>query len=106
MATKRLYVGNLNYEATEQDLRDFFSNYTLSDVKIVTDRDSGRPRGFGFVELADGSKMAAAIEELNQTQMMGRTITINEAREREGGGRGRSGGGGGRGDRGRRERDY
>lgn len=109
---KRLYVGNLSYSVTDADLRDAFSaeGHEVTDVKIVMDRDAGRPRGFGFVEMATDEGAARAIEQMNGKELMGRTLSVSEARERSGGGgggggRGGFGGGGGRGgNRGPRER--
>ena len=96
MANKRLYVGNLPFDATTEDVRTAFEAYgTVHDVSLVTDRDTGRPRGFGFVEM-DDQAASAAIEGLNNKDFGGRDLTVNEARERNTGGRGgRSGGGGG-----------
>lgn len=100
----RLYVGNLPYNADEQAIKAFFEGATrqVKQVRIITDRDSGRPRGFAFVEMIDDEMARSAIEELNGQLMGGRTIVVNEAREREGGGGGgggygarRNGGGGG-----------
>ena len=113
---KKLYVGNLPFSATEQVLSDSFAQCgTVESVKIIMDRDTGRSKGFGFVEMADEAGATAAIEKLNGAEYEGRTITVSEAREmqpREGGGGGggrrpyggggggggyRGGGGGGRG---------
>jgi RNA recognition motif-containing protein len=100
----RLYVGNLPYTADEAQIRSFFETggRQVTQVKIVTDRDTGRPRGFAFVEMADGSMAQSAINELNGQNLGGRTIVVNEAREPQrggggGGGRGGGYGGGGRG---------
>jgi RNA recognition motif-containing protein len=94
----RLYVGNLPYSIDEQALRELFSrnDWTVTDVKVITDRDTGRPRGFGFVEMSSSEEAESAIRELHGFEMEGRALTVNEARERTGGG----GGGGGRGGRG------
>jgi cold-inducible RNA-binding protein len=98
---KRLYVGNLSYSITEADLRDAFaaSGHDVAEVKLVLDRDTGRPRGFAFVEMATDAGALKAIEALNGKDLQGRTIAVSEARERTGGGGGRGGfgGGGGRG---------
>jgi RNA recognition motif-containing protein len=102
---KRLYVGNLSFNATDLDLRDLFAQSgTVADAKLVTDRDTGRPRGFGFVEMSTDAEAAAAINNLNGRDFQGRALTVNEAQERSsgggrggGGGRGFGGGGGGRG---------
>jgi RNA recognition motif-containing protein len=97
---KRLYVGNLSFNATEMDLRDLFADSgTVAEAKLVMDRDTGRPRGFGFVEMSTDAEAATAISNLNGREYMGRPLTVNEAQERSGGGGGggRGGGGGGRG---------
>jgi RNA recognition motif-containing protein len=97
---KRLYVGNLSYSTTELDLRDLFAKFgTVADAKLVMDRDTGRPRGFGFVEMSTDSEATEAINGLNGQDCQGRALAVNEARERTGGGGG-GGGGGGRGGRG------
>src|SRR6188768_365053 len=106
---KRLYVGNLSYNTTEISLRDAFGQVgTVADAKIVMDRDTGRPRGFGFVEMGTDEEAQNAIQQLNGRELDGRAINVNEAQERSGGGgggggggRGRGGGGGGGGGRGR-----
>lgn len=94
----RLYVGNLPYTADDAMIRGFFESggRSVTQVKIVTDRDTGRPRGFAFVEMADDAMAKSAINELNGQNLGGRTIVVNEAREpqRGGGGGGRGGGGG------------
>jgi RNA recognition motif-containing protein len=97
---KRLYVGNLSYNTTEISLRDAFGQVgTVADAKIVMDRDTGRPRGFGFVEMGTDEEAQNAIQQLNGRELDGRAINVNEAPERSGGGGGggRGGGGGGRG---------
>ena len=100
---KRLYVGNLSYDSTDDSVRAAFSEdgRAVSDVQIMIDRDTGRPRGFGFVEMATDADAQAAIEALDGADLDGRSIRVNEARERapRGGGGGYGGGGGGRGDR-------
>ncbi len=93
----KLYVGNLPFGATEEEIREYFSTIgEVSSVKIITDRDTGKSRGFCFVEMQNAD---AAITELNGKEMNGRKITVSEAREREqrggGGFRGNGGGGGG-----------
>ncbi len=94
-----IYVGNLSFEATEDELRGLFQEHgEVLNVNIVTDRDTGRPRGFGFVEMADAAQGRTAIEQINGREVGGRTVTVNEAKPRES----RSGGGGGGG--GRRDR--
>jgi len=76
-----IYVGNLNYDATEDDVLSIFEEYGQVDtVKIIRDRATGRARGFGFVEMQDDESAKKAIEELNQTELMGRKIVVNEAR--------------------------
>src|SRR5689334_4811035 len=91
----RLYVGNLPYAVTELDLRDLFGGLgTVTDAKIVTDRETGRPRGFGFVEMSTEEEARKAIEEINGRDVQGRQVAVKEAEDRRGGG---GGGGGGRG---------
>jgi len=111
---KNIYVGNLSFDATEDQVRSMFEQYGPVDrVSIITDRDTGQPRGFAFVEMPDDEAASKAMEALNGTSLAGRNLTVNEARpkadrpRREGGGgrggfgrgagagRGRSGGGGG-----------
>ena len=98
---KKLYVGNLPYSMTESALSDMFAKCGQVDsVRIITDRDSGRSKGFGFVEMASDEDGEKAITALNGSQFGGRTINVNEARpksDRGGGGGGFGGGGGGRG---------
>jgi RNA recognition motif-containing protein len=90
----RIYVGNCPYDASEDQLRDLFATYgEVEGVNIITDRDTGRPRGFAFVEMTDSSAADAAIQGLNGTDMGGRTLNVNEARPRRDGG---GGGGGGK----------
>ena len=98
----RIYVGNLSYDVTEEQLRQEFLAYgEVTSVSILTDRLSGRPKGFGFVEMASKSESEAAISGLNGKSLEDRTIVVNEARPRtdnrsggfSGGGGGRSGGG-------------
>lgn len=85
-----LYVGNLSYQTTADDLREAFSQHgTVTRAQVVSDRETGRSRGFGFVEMSDGAE--AAISAMNGTSLQGRTLTVNEARPREE----RGGGGGG-----------
>lgn len=106
---KKIYVGNLPFSATQESLGDMFAQYgEVSSTKIITDRDTGRSKGFGFVEMSDSDAADQAIEKLNGADMGGRALTVNEARPMEprqggGGGFGGGGGGGGRGgDRGGR----
>ena len=94
-----IYVGNLSFEATEDELRGLFEEHgEVLKVNLITDRDTGRPRGFGFVEMADAAQGRAAIEKVNGREVGGRTVTVNEAKPRESRGGG-GGGGGGRRDR-------
>src|SRR5438046_2739798 len=112
--SKNLYVGNLPFSTTAADLETAFGQYgTVTRAQVMTDRETGRSRGFGFVEMADGAD--DAIAKMNGVEFQGRTLTVNEARPREerprggsggggyGGGGGRSGGGGGGGGYGRRD---
>jgi RNA recognition motif-containing protein len=101
MSGKRLYVGNLSFNTTEDTLRSAFeqNGRKVVEVKIVTDRDTGRPRGFGFVEMSSAEEAQAAIADWDGQQLDGRNLKVNEAQERAGGGGG--GGGGGRGGGGR-----
>jgi RNA recognition motif-containing protein len=92
----RLYVGNLPYSVTELDLRDLFSPMgTVTEAKIVTDRETGRPRGFGFVEMSNEAEAKKAIQELDGRDVQGRPVAVKEAEERRGGGGGGGRGGGG-----------
>ena len=97
---KRIYVGNLSYEMTDSGLEQLFAQYgTVESAQVVMDRDTGRSKGFGFVEMKTEQEAQAAIAGLNGQQSGGRSLTVNEARPREdrggGGGRGGYGGGGG-----------
>ncbi len=99
MSTK-LYVGNLAFGVTSDDLQEHFTQAgTVESAKVVEDRDTGRSRGFGFVEMASSEEAMAAIEQFNGQDLDGRNLVVNEARPREegggGGGRGGRGGGGG-----------
>ncbi len=79
-----IYVGNLSYSLTEEQLRDLFVEFgEVSSVRVMTDRESGRPKGFGFVEMPNSSQANDAIEALNGKEVMGRKMTVNEARPRE-----------------------
>ena len=79
----RIYVGNLSFDTTQDELRDLFAQYgEVSDVHLPMDRESGRPRGFGFIELPDDAQAQAAIDAINGTEVGGRTLTVNQARER------------------------
>src|SRR5918993_3192358 len=94
----KLYVGNLAFRTTSDDLQDLFSQAgTVESASVVEDRDTGRSRGFGFVEMATKEEGEAAIQQLNGKEVGGRNLNVNEAKPREGGGGGRPGGGGGRG---------
>ena len=86
----RLYVGNLPFSADETAVRSLFEqdDRQVAEVKLITDRDSGRPRGFGFVEMGNSEDADKAIRDLNGHNMDGRPLTVNEARERSGGGGG------------------
>ena len=91
----KIYVGNCPFDVTEENLRELFATYgDVDSVSVITDRDTGRPRGFAFVEMPDGSAAQAAIEGLNGTELGGRSLNVNEARPKgDGGGGGRRGGG-------------
>jgi len=79
--SKKIYVGNLPFSATDDEVRDLFAQYgTVESVNLITDRETGRPRGFGFVEMAEGAD--EAIQALHQTDMGGRSLNVNEARPR------------------------
>ena len=91
-----IYVGNLPFETTEDQLQVSFSEHgEVTSARIITDRMTGRSRGFGFVEMADNSEAEAAIQALNGKDFSGRQLTVNEARPKEEGGRRGGGGGGG-----------
>jgi len=92
--TKKLYVGNLPFSTTEDDLSDIFAEVgNVESVRIITDRDTGRSRGFGFVEMSD-EDAEKAINQFNGTEMNGRPLTVNEARPQTNRGGGGGGGGG------------
>ena len=113
--SNKLYVGNLSFRVTSEDLQDYFASAgTVESANVVFDRETGRSRGFGFVEMADEDGANSAIAQFNGQEYDGRNIVVNEARPREdrgfgggggggrggrGGGGGYNGGGGGRGDR-------
>lgn len=108
---KKLYVGNLPFRVTDQDLSDIFAQAgQVASAKVIMDRESGRSKGFGFVEMSSDDESTKAIEQMNGADLDGRPLTVNEAKPmvpREGGfgggdRGGRGGGGGGRGDRGNR----
>jgi RNA recognition motif-containing protein len=99
---RKLYVGNLAYGVTSSDLEQMFAEFgTVQSAQVIADRDTGRSKGFGFVEMGSDAEAQTAIEAMNGKQVDGRQLTVNEARPREdrggGGGRGGPGGGGGRG---------
>jgi cold-inducible RNA-binding protein len=99
---RRLYVGNLSYQTTELELREIFGTVgTVAEAKVVMERETGRPRGFGFVEMSTDQEAKAAIEQLSGRELGGRAINVNEAQERSAGSGGRSAGGGGGGGGGR-----
>ncbi len=99
----KLFVGNLSWNTDEETLRKSFSSFgELEDARIITDRETGRSRGFGFVTFSNGDDANAAIEALDGSEMDGRQIKVNQARERES----RSGGGGGGGRGGSRGRNH
>ena len=100
---KKLYVGNLPYEITEEEISEAFSQYgTATSVKLITDRDTGRKKGFGFVEMESADEAQAVVAELNGKELFGRTLKIDIANDRPQ----RSGGGGGGFNRGPRERNF
>ena len=97
-----IYVGNLSYRMTDDDLRAAFEPFgEVDSARVISDRETGRSKGFGFVEMADGEQAQAAIDQLNGSELEGRSVTVNEAKPRQdrsgggGGGRGGYGGGGG-----------
>ena len=97
---KKLYCGNLSYNVSSSDLEQLFSQFgSVESAQVILDRDNGRSKGFGFVEMASEAEAQAAIDGLNETEHEGRSLTVNEAKPRE------SRGGGGRGGY-RRERRY
>ncbi|MCK4539284.1 MAG: RNA-binding protein [Candidatus Krumholzibacteria bacterium] len=97
----KIYVGNMSFDTGESDLRKAFEEHgTVDTISIITDRDTGRPKGFGFIEMSNDTEAQAAIDNLNDKDFMGRTLKVNQARPRNdnrGGGGGRGGGGFGRG---------
>ena len=104
--SKKLYVGNLPFSATEADIRELFEAHgSIESINVITDRETGRPRGFAFVEMSDGESATKAMEALDGRDLGGRNLKVNEAKERParggggggGGGGGYGGGGGGRG---------
>ena len=103
---KKLYCGNLSYNISSSDLEQLFSQFgSVESAQVIADRDTGRSKGFGFVEMANEAEAQAAISGLNETEHDGRALTVNEAKPREDrGGGGRGGYGSGRG--GGRDRRY
>jgi cold-inducible RNA-binding protein len=86
----KLYIGNVSFKASEADLEDLFAQHgTVTSVKIITDRETGRSRGFAFVEMGSDEESQACVDKLNDTEVQGRNLRVSEAREKE-----RSGGGG------------
>ena len=96
---RKLYVGNLAYGVSSSDLEQLFAAFgTVQSAQVIADRDTGRSKGFGFVEMGSDQEAQAAIKGLSEKEVDGRRLTVNEAKPREdrgGGGRGGSGGGGG-----------
>ncbi|HEV2493417.1 MAG TPA: RNA-binding protein [Terriglobia bacterium] len=91
---KNVFVGNMSFEATETGLRSIFEPFgEITRVQLITDRDTGRPRGFGFVEMSNDEEAGKAIAALNGTQMDGRALNVNEAKPKTAGSAPRSGGG-------------
>ncbi len=94
---RKLYVGNLSYDVTDSDLQQFFAGHgTVDSATVINDRDTGRSKGFGFVEMSSDAEAEAAIAALDGTDLGGRSIKVNEAKPRPAGS---GGGGGGRGGR-------
>src|SRR5919202_781561 len=95
---RKLYVGNLAYGITDGDLEQLFASYgTVQSAQVIMDRDTGRSKGFGFVEMGSDQEAQAAADALNGKEVQGRNLTVNEARPKGEGGGGRGGSGGGRG---------
>src|SRR5262245_39764666 len=93
---KKLYVGNLSYGISDSDLEQLFSQHgTVQSAQVIMDRDTGRSKGFGFVEMGSDQEAETAIQALNGKEVEGRALTVNEARPKEGGGGGGRGGRGG-----------
>lgn len=88
---KKLYIGNLAFATTQRDLEDLFASAgTCQSAAVITDRDTGQSRGFGFVEMSSNAEAQSAIQQFDGHELNGRAIKVNEARERDGGGGGRS----------------
>jgi RNA recognition motif-containing protein len=95
---KKLYVGNLAYSITDHDLEQLFTPHgTVQSAQVIMDRDTGRSKGFGFVEMGSDQEAQTAISQMNGKEVEGRALTVNEARPKPEGGGGRGGYGGGRG---------
>ena len=102
MSTSKLYVGNMSFKTSEEELRDAFGQFgSVTDVYVAMDKMTGRPRGFAFVTMGSPEEAKLAAEKLNGVDLGGRALTVNEARPKEEGGRGFGGGGGGGGGGGR-----
>ena len=94
--SKKLYVGNLPFTSTEEELRELFGRHgSVDSVNVITDRETGRPRGFAFVEMSEPSAATDAIKALDGTQLGGRALKVNEAQDKQRSGGGGGGGGGG-----------
>ena len=92
----KIFVGNLSFQSTDESIRSVFAEHgAVDEVALITDRDTGRPRGFGFVNMPNDEEANAAIEAINGRDVDGRTLNVNQAKPRESGGRGGGGGGGG-----------
>jgi len=92
--SKKLYVGNLPFSSTEPELRELFERHgSVESVNVITDRETGRPRGFAFVEMSEASAASDAIKALDGTQLGGRALRVNEAQDKQRGGGGGGGGG-------------
>ncbi len=91
--SKKIYVGNLSYKVTEDDLKDLFAEFgTITEINVITDRETGRPRGFAFVEMESDDEATKAINSLNGKELQDREIVVNEAKpRRDSGPRGNSG---------------
>ena len=97
MSQNKLYVGNLSFNSTEADITDAFSAHgTVTSVNVITDRETGRPRGFAFVEMSNDAEAQAAMQALDGRDLDGRSLKVNVAKPRESRGGGGGGGGGGR----------